>query len=82
MEEKSDIAICLGSSCFSRGNRKSLQYISAYLKDNRIEEKVFFHGNRCFGKCEKGPILKISDSEYEFVEPGQVKYILSEWLKK
>lgn len=79
---KTDIVICLGSSCFSRGNRISLQIITAYLKEHQLENKVFFHGHRCFNKCEKGPILKIGDKEYEHVEPGQVKDILVEYFKK
>lgn len=82
MDGKTDIVICLGSSCFSRGNRTSLKVISDYLKENQLEEKVFFHGHRCFNKCEKGPMLKIADREYEQVEPGKVKLILDTYFKK
>lgn len=82
MKEKADIMICLGSSCFSRGNRVSLNIISTYLKEHHLEDKVFFHGHRCFGKCEKGPMLKIDSNEYEHVAPGQVIKILDDFFKK
>jgi len=82
MVGKTDIIICLGSSCFSRGNRVSLQVISEYLKEHKLEDRVFFHGHRCFNKCEKGPVLKIGDKEFEHIEPGKVKDILDSFFKK
>jgi NADH:ubiquinone oxidoreductase subunit E len=82
MDEKTDIVICLGSSCFSRGNRKSLTIISEYLKENQLEDQVFFHGHRCFGSCEKGPILKMADRLFDHVEPDNVKDILDGFFKK
>jgi NADH:ubiquinone oxidoreductase subunit E len=82
MDEKTDIVICLGSSCFSRGNRKSLYIISEYLKEHQLEDQVFFHGQRCFGSCEKGPMLKIADKIFDHVEPGNVKDILDGFFIK
>jgi len=81
MEERTEIVICLGSSCFSRGNRKCLPVIDKYLKDNNLEEKYFFRGSRCFNICEKGPILKIGDTIFEGVKPGEVAGILKRTLR-
>jgi NADH:ubiquinone oxidoreductase subunit E len=82
MEKKTDIVICLGSSCFSRGNRKSLPLISEYLKEKKLEEQVFFHGHRCFGHCEKGPIIKIGEEEKEHVQPESIRDTLDKLLRK
>lgn len=81
MQDKQEIVICLGSSCFSRGNRKCLGIIEKYLKDNNLDDKYFFHGSRCFDKCEKGPILKIGDTIYEGVKPDEVMNLLRKSLK-
>ena len=78
---KKEITICLGSSCFARGNKATLKVINNYLKENKLEDKVFFHGSRCFGKCENGPILKIDDKFYEQVDEIKVVNILDENLK-
>ncbi|MGM0612167.1 MAG: (2Fe-2S) ferredoxin domain-containing protein [Bacteroidota bacterium] len=59
--EKIEITICLGSSCFSRGNKNTLRVIDDFLKSNDLKKYVQFRGNHCFGLCEKGPILKIND---------------------
>jgi len=77
MTEKIEITICLGSSCFSRGNGKTLQAINKYLEENKLNDMVFFHGELCTGKCAKGPILKIGDQIYEEVDPDSVVDILN-----
>lgn len=77
MTEKIEITICLGSSCFSRGNGKTLQAINKYLEENKLKDKVFFHGELCTGNCAKGPILKVGDQMYEEVDPDSVVDILN-----
>nr|WP_320119217.1 NAD(P)H-dependent oxidoreductase subunit E [uncultured Marinifilum sp.] len=78
MAEKIEITICLGSSCFSRGNGKTLKAINAFLEENKLKEKVFFHGELCTGNCAKGPILKVDDKLYEEIDSESVIKILSE----
>lgn len=76
--EKAELVICLGSSCFARGNNKTLQAISTFLKDHDLEEKVFFHGSHCFGFCTEGPILKINGKFFKNVNEMNVIDILTE----
>lgn len=71
----------MGSSCFSRGNRLSLQLIQKYLKDRGLEREVILKGNHCFGECAKGPILKIGSRVFEDVRPGSVLEILENELR-
>lgn len=73
---KIEIVICLGSSCFSRGNKKTVQLIKEYLKNHHLEDKVYFHGNHCYGNCENGPIVKIDDKEYQNITPENIIYLL------
>ncbi len=80
--DKTEIVICLGSSCFSRGNKKSLLLIDKFLKENNLEDKYFFRGSRCFNICEKGPVLKIGDTLYEGVNPEDVEGILKRSLRR
>lgn len=81
MNGKTEIIVCLGSSCFARGNKKTVQAIDAYIKLHKLEDKVFFHGGHCFGKCEKGPILKINNKYFENVDPNTVIDILANEIK-
>ena len=73
---KKEIKICLGSSCFSRGNKQTLQIIQKYLKDHKLERDVILKGNHCFSKCNAGPIVKIGDKLYEQVTDESILEIL------
>ncbi|MCT4615019.1 MAG: NAD(P)H-dependent oxidoreductase subunit E [Marinifilaceae bacterium] len=82
MSDKKDITICLGSSCFSRGNGKSLAVIKNYLGEKKLDDISFFHGELCTGNCAKGPILKIEDELFEEVSPENVTDILDKCFNK
>ena len=73
---KKEIKICLGSSCFSRGNRRTLQVIQKYLKDHQLESDVVLKGNHCFSDCSSGPVMKIGEKLYEQVSSETVLEIL------
>ncbi|PKP37431.1 MAG: electron transport complex protein RnfG [Bacteroidetes bacterium HGW-Bacteroidetes-15] len=72
-----EVVICLGSSCFSRGNKNLLKVITQYIKDNNIQDRINFHGGHCFGSCADGPILKVNDTLYTGVDEQKVVEILS-----
>jgi len=80
MNHVKEIVICLGSSCFARGNKKLLKTVQNYLKENHLEGKVIFKGNHCFGKCNKGSILKIDDNFYEQINELKLLEILKKEL--
>jgi len=79
---KKEIVICLGSSCFSRGNKQTVKIIKDYIKEHQLEDKVFFHGNHCYGNCENGPILKVDEKEYQNITPENVIYLLENIFAK
>jgi NADH:ubiquinone oxidoreductase subunit E len=76
-DNKVDIAICLGSSCFSRGNKEVLMRINQYIKMHNLENRVNFHGKHCVGICAEGPVLEINGELYKHVTPEDVTFILS-----
>lgn len=85
MKQSFEIEICLGSSCFSRGNREAVQIIREYLRKNHLDDKVVFKGARCLDRCNEGPFIIINGKTYkqegiqdlekllekEFSEPGR-----------
>lgn len=78
MANETEITICLGSSCFSRGNGKTLKVVEEYLRDHNLKAKVFFHGELCTDNCEKGPIMKINDTLYTGITEENVTDILQQ----
>jgi NADH:ubiquinone oxidoreductase subunit E len=77
---RKEIKICLGSSCFSRGNKRTLQEIQKYLKDHNLEREVILKGNHCFSNCNKGPVIQFGESVYEQVTSETVLEILEKEL--
>lgn len=82
MSNSTEITVCLGSSCFSRGNREILEIIKIYLKEHHLENEVFFHGDLCTGHCENGPILKINDQIFQNVSTDNIDEILSQYFSE
>ena len=76
------IQICMGSSCFARGNNKNLQIISKYLKDNNLEAEIELTGLRCCNLCSKGPNITINGQEYDNVDQGTLVDILDRTYKE
>ena len=76
MAQKIEMHICLGSSCFSRGNRDVVAYIREYLRKNHLEDKIIFRGARCMNQCNKGPNLKINERIIEEVTMSKIEILL------
>jgi NADH:ubiquinone oxidoreductase subunit E len=80
MAPRFEMEICLGSSCFSRGNKEVVQFIKEYLRKNHLEDRVLFKGARCLGHCSNGPNLIINGRVIEGVTIERVENILEENL--
>jgi len=78
---KKEIVICLGSSCFARGNKQIVKIVNDYLRDRNLLNDVRFHGERCFGKCSVGPSLKIEGSIMERLDEESVIVILDDFFE-
>ncbi len=81
MENRTEVIICLGSSCFARGNRKTVKLINDYLKAHELLGMVHFHGGHCFGRCDKGPVLKIGQEFYEKLTPETINNLLDDFFR-
>jgi len=77
-----EMQICLGSSCFSRGNKDVTMFIKDYLRQHHLGDKVIFKGARCMGKCSNGPNLTINGKITEGVTLAGIESILEKELGK
>ena len=77
MEDKKEIVICLGSSCFARGNNKNLEFIQEYLKVNNLKGKITFKGQLRSQQCSKGPVVIIDGEMFTDVNKTKLMEILN-----
>jgi NADH:ubiquinone oxidoreductase subunit E len=79
--KKKEVVICLGSSCFARGNKQLVKIVNDYLRDRNLLNEVHFHGERCFGQCAVGPSLKLDNILKERLDEDSVIEALDEFFK-
>ncbi|MCI0522499.1 MAG: (2Fe-2S) ferredoxin domain-containing protein [Bacteroidales bacterium] len=82
MKQSYEIEICLGSSCFSRGNREVVQVIRDYLRKNHLDDKVLLKGARCMNRCSEGPSLIINGKTFIQTTLTDIEKILERELNE
>jgi len=80
--DKKQITICMGSSCFSRGNKNNLRIIQNYLKDNFLDTEVHLTGALCREMCRKGPVIYLNDTIHTNVQQSDLPDLLAEFCSK
>lgn len=81
-DKKNTIKICMGSSCFARGNNENLHLLEEFIEKNNLDLKVELIGSRCEDMCEKGPYIVIDDVAYENIQEDDLNKILTEKFLK
>ena len=77
---KPKISICIGSSCFARGNERNVEIVEKFLADRGLKDDVDLEleGCLCMGKCPGGPIVAIDGVCRTNVVGGVMLDILNE----
>ena len=73
--------ICLGSSCFSRGNALTLERVEELLEKLGIRSGVNLKGRLCTDNCANGPCLTIDGCAYHRIHPDAAGDLLLHHLK-
>ncbi|KMQ50074.1 Fe-only hydrogenase, subunit HfsA [Chitinispirillum alkaliphilum] len=76
-ENKHGITICMGSSCYSRGNGKNYEVIRDYLQENSVDTEIEIKGCRCGGQCMNGPNIWVNGELYSNIDRGSIIDILN-----
>ncbi len=70
----------MGSSCFSRGNKKTVGFIQNYLKEKGLTDEVSLKGAHCMGECDKGPLMEIDGQLIHYTTETMLQEILDNKL--
>ena len=80
--EKLVVELCMGSSCFARGNAQTLAALETFLQEEGLGERVELVGHLCLGACSKGPNLRIGETTYHGLDTACVLDLVSSALKE
>lgn len=78
--KKITITICMGSSCYSRGNSDALSILEEYIEKKNLNECTLLLGSLCNNCCSTGPNIKINDTTYNDVDATCVIDLLKHHL--
>lgn len=56
------ITVCMGSSCFGKGNSASAEFITRFIEEHNLQDRVEVSGCLCCNSCARGPNIKINDT--------------------
>ena len=72
------ITICMGSSCFARGNEKNVALCEEFLSARGLRDDIDVElgASLCTGNCAQGPVVIVDGKAYTNVDRGVMKDIL------
>ena len=75
---KPQITICMGSSCFARGNEKNVALCEEFLAERGLRDEIDVElgASLCTGNCAQGPIVIVDGKTYTNVDRGVMRDIL------
>lgn len=79
--KKISITVCMGSSCFSRGNANNAEIIQKFIDDHNLFGTVSVKGCLCEGECKSGPHIRINEKLYSDVSPEGLEDLLGHELE-
>lgn len=74
------VELCMGSSCFARGNAKALGYLESFIEQNGLAERIELTGHLCLESCSHGPNVKIGDITHTSVRPEEIVALVKQAL--
>jgi NADH:ubiquinone oxidoreductase subunit E len=73
-----EIVVCLGSSCFARGNSENLAIINQHVKTHGLNASIRLTGKLCQDQCKQGPNLIIGGEFYHGVTVARLRELLQQ----
>ena len=82
IDSSTKISICMGSSCYARGNARNAEIVQTWLAARAPGQglELELTGTLCEGRCKEGPIVAIGERVLTGVKPEAMLDILAHLL--
>ncbi len=79
---KVKMVICIGSSCFARGNAENVNIVEDFITQHGLSDEIDIElsGGLCTGNCPDGPVVIVNDKTYKHVTGGVMHDILEQYF--
>ena len=58
-DDKVEVKVCMGTSCYLKGGQDLLHHLGRYVADNQLQASVRPKATFCFEACDQGPNVEI-----------------------
>ncbi len=79
--EPVEVAVCMGSSCFSRGNKNNIKVIKDFIERHGLCDKVKLKGHLCEGLCKDGPNVSLDGQVFHCIDAVSISVLLEQEVK-
>lgn len=80
--EELEIVVCLGSSCFARGNPENLAIVEEFIGKRGLKASIHLSGQLCQDQCKRGPNLTLAGVLHHEVTPSKLRELLQQLDKQ
>jgi len=74
------ITVCMGSSCFGKGNQATAEAVTRFIEEHKLEDKIEVSGCLCSNHCAKGPNILINDKLISGVSEQSIGAVIAQEL--
>lgn len=82
MDKAVTIEMCMGSSCFARGNNMTAAHIQEMINDRGWEQQVGIKGTLCQNLCKEGPVVIVNGVLYKRIDMASLLDAVEEILTR
>ena len=73
-----EIVVCMGSSCFARGNAENLAVMNGHVQSHGLNVSIRLTGRLCQDKCKQGPNIMIDGELHQCVTSTRLHELLQQ----
>lgn len=64
-QQKVQVSVCVGTSCFIRGSQMLLKRLAEYVESRDLDDTVEIQATFCFEHCDRGPTVRVGGQVIE-----------------
>ena len=76
------MVICIGSSCFARGNAENVKIVEDFIAQRGLADELDIElcGGLCTNNCPDGPIVIVNEKIYKHVNADVMQEIMESYF--
>jgi NADH:ubiquinone oxidoreductase subunit E len=77
-----EVVVCMGSSCFPRGNNHALEMLMTQIKEAHLSDRIQVSGTLCQNRCKQGPNVTIDGECFCGMDSHALSHLVDQWVGK